>query len=89
VTRNTRKWLHEGKYAAEVPVELIEDDTAWSPYLTPEDVRKLDTVRLALKRGDVAEAAKYGRMFELIPVARSDLDHRPDHRPRPRSMAWT
>jgi hypothetical protein len=69
VTRHTRKWLHEGKYAAEVPVELIEDDTAWSPYLTPEDVHKLDTVRLALKRGDIAEAAKYGRVFELIPVA--------------------
>jgi hypothetical protein len=69
VIRNTRKWLHEGKYAAEVPVELIEDDTAWSPYLTPEDVHKLDTVRLALKRGDIAEAAKYGRVFELIPVA--------------------
>jgi hypothetical protein len=69
VTRNKRQWLHEGKYAAEVPVELIEDDTAWSPYLTPEDVHKLDTVRLALKRGDIAEAAKYGRVFELIPVA--------------------
>jgi hypothetical protein len=69
VTRNKRQWLHEGKYAAEVPVELIEDDTAWSPYLTSEDVHKLDTVRLALKRGDVTEAAKYGRVFELIPVA--------------------
>jgi hypothetical protein len=69
VTKNTRQWLHEGKYAAEVPVELIEDDTAWSPYLTPEDVHKLDTVRLALRRGDVAEAAKYGRVFELIAVA--------------------
>jgi hypothetical protein len=68
VTRNTRKWLHEGNYAAEVPVELIEDDTAWSPYLTPEGVHKLDAVRLALKRGDIAEAAKYGRVFELIPL---------------------
>lgn len=69
MTRKSKKWLHEGKYAAEVPVELIEDDTAWSPYLTPDDVRKLDTVRLALKRGDVAEAAKYGSVFELKPVA--------------------
>jgi hypothetical protein len=68
-TRKRTKIIHEGKYAAEVPVELIEDDTAWSPYLTPEDVHKLDTVRLALKRGDVAEATKYGRVFELIPVA--------------------
>jgi hypothetical protein len=68
-TRKRTKLIHEGKYAAEVPVELIEDDTAWSPYLSPEDVRKLDTVRLALKRGDIAEAAKHGRVFELTPVA--------------------
>ena len=69
MTRKSKEFIHEGKYAAEVPVELIEDDTAWSPYLTPQDVHKLDTVRLALKRGDIAEAAKYGRVFELIPVA--------------------
>jgi hypothetical protein len=68
-TRKSKKFIHEGKYAAEVPVELIEDDTAGSPYLSPEDVRKLDTVRLALQRGDIAEAAKYGRVFELTPVA--------------------
>ncbi len=69
MTRKSIKLIHEGKYAAEVPIELIEDDTAWSPYLSPDDVRKLDTVRLALKRGDTAEAAKYGRVFELKPVA--------------------
>jgi hypothetical protein len=67
--RKLTEFVHEGKYAAEVPVELIEDDTAWSPYLSPEDVRKLDTVRLALQRGDIAEASKYGRVFELTPVA--------------------
>jgi len=69
MTRKSIKLIHEGKYAAEVPIELIEDDTAWSPYLSPEDVRKLDTVRLALKRGDTAEAAKHARVFELKPVA--------------------
>ena len=67
--RKRIKLIHEGKYAAEVPIELIEDDTAWSPYLSPEEVRKLYTVRLALRRGDLAEAAKYGRVFELKPVA--------------------
>ena len=66
--RKSSKYVHEGKYAAEVPVDLIEDDTAWSPYLSPDDARKLDTVRLALRRGDIAEAAKYGRVFELTPV---------------------
>ncbi len=67
--RKSTEFIHESKYAAEVPVELIENDTAWSPYLSPEDLRKLDAVRLALKRGDIAEAAKYGRVFELTPVA--------------------
>jgi hypothetical protein len=69
MTRNSKEFVREGKYAAEVPVELIEDDTAWSPYLSPADARKLDAVRLALRRGDITEAAKYGRVFELTPVA--------------------
>jgi hypothetical protein len=67
--RQSKKFIREGKYAAEVPVELIEDHTAWSPYLSPQEVRKLDTVRLALQRGDIAEASKYGPVFELTPVA--------------------
>ncbi len=69
MTRKSKEFIHEGKYAAEVPVELIEDDTAWSPYLSPEDVKKLNSVRLALRRGDLAEAAKHGCIFELRPVA--------------------
>ena len=32
-------------------------------------VKKLNAVRLALYRSDVAEAAKYGRVFELTPAA--------------------
>jgi len=67
--RKSKEYIHEGKYAAEVAVDLVEDDTAWSPYLTPSDARKLDAVRLALRRGDIAEAAKHGRVFELTPVA--------------------
>lgn len=69
MTRKSKEFIHEGKYAAEVPVELIEDETAWSPYLSPEDTHKLDAVRLALRQGDVAEASKYGRVYELTPVA--------------------
>jgi hypothetical protein len=67
--RKTVKLIHEGRYAAEIPVELIEDDTGWSPYLSVEEARKLDAVRLALRRGDVAEAAKHGRVFELMPIS--------------------
>jgi hypothetical protein len=66
-TAAARSW-RPARRRTEVPVELIEDDTAWSPYLSPEDVNKLDTVRLALRRGDVATASKYGRVFELMPL---------------------
>jgi len=63
------KFVHEGRYAAEVAVDLIEDDTGWSPYLSSADAEKLDAVRLALRAGNLAEAAKYGRVFELTPVS--------------------
>jgi len=39
----------------------------WSPYLSLEDARKLEAVRLALREGNIAEASKYGRVFELTP----------------------
>lgn len=69
MTRASKKFIREGRFAAEVQIDLIEDETAWSPYLSPDDARKLDAVRLALRRGDLSEAAKYGRVFELTPVA--------------------
>ena len=67
--RNTVELVHEGKYAAEVPVELIEEEVGWSPHLSLEDAQKLETVRLALRRGDIAEASEHARVFELTPVA--------------------
>lgn len=67
--RRTTEFVHVGKYAAEVPIELIVEEGGWSPYLSVEDVRKLEAVRLALKEGDVATAAKYSRVFELTPVS--------------------
>jgi hypothetical protein len=66
--RKTVELIHEGRYAAEVPVELIEDDTGWSPYLSAEDAKKLEAVRLALRNGEIAKAAKHGRVFELKPI---------------------
>ena len=69
MTRKTIELIREANYVAEVPVELIEDDTAWSPYFSVQDALKLDEVRLALRRGDVKTAAKYAKVFELTPVA--------------------
>ena len=69
MTRSIMELIHEGKYAAEVSVELIEEDGGWSPYLSVEDAMKLETVRRALRNGDVAEAAKLARVFELLPIS--------------------
>jgi len=69
MTKKSIKLIHEGKYAAEVEIELHYSDDSWSPTMSADDARKLETVMLALRRGNVAEAAKYGRVFELTPVA--------------------
>lgn len=66
------KLIHEGRYAAEVEVELIDDDTGWSPYLSVADARKLDLVRAALKAGRLSDAAALGRVFELQPVPQNE-----------------
>lgn len=62
------KHSHEGRYVAEVDVELIEDQTGWSPYLSVEDARRLDEVRAALRKGDLKAASEKARVFELRPV---------------------
>ena len=54
---------------AEVEVNLMEDDTGWSPYLSIEDAYKLDDVRDALRRKDLTSAAKHGQIYELRLVA--------------------
>ena len=69
--RKKTKYIHEGKYVAEVDVELLDDDTGWSPYLTVEGACRLDDVRNALHRGDIAAASKLARVFRLEPVASS------------------
>ena len=65
----TVKHVHEGKYVADVRVDLLYNDTAWSPTLMPADVQKLERVRLALRRGDIKAAAKEAKVFELMPLA--------------------
>jgi hypothetical protein len=67
--RKTTKLVHEGRYAAEVEVELIEGVHDWVPYLSIEDVRKVEAVRRALQTRDLAAAAKLAKVYELKPVA--------------------
>ena len=68
-TRHHTKLVHEGNYAAEVDLDLIEDNTGWSPYISLEDAYKLDDVRDALRRRDVKSASRSARVFSLTPVA--------------------
>lgn len=70
-TRKRTKYVHEGKYVAEVDIELLEDETEWSPYLSVGDANRLDEVRAALRRGDISAAASHGRIFKLEPIAAS------------------
>jgi hypothetical protein len=62
------KTIREGNLMAEVKVSLIPDDGAWGPYLSADDVMKLERVRLALKAGDRETAARDAEVFEVSPV---------------------
>ncbi len=44
------------------------NDDLWSPYLSLEDVEKLDKVRLALRQNDIKTAVKFGRIYHLTPM---------------------
>jgi hypothetical protein len=66
---SSSRFIHEGKYAADVQVDLHYDDSAWGPTLSPADVQKLERIRLALRRSDIKAAAKEAKVFELLPLA--------------------
>lgn len=68
-TRQHTKLIHEGNYVAEIDVELIEQDTGWSPYLSLDDAYRIDDVREALRREDLQSASRIARVFRLTPIA--------------------
>src|SRR3989442_11927854 len=68
--RRHTKFVREGSYAAEVDVELIEEENGWSPYLSLDDARKLDDVREALRRGGPKAASRLARVFCITPNPR-------------------
>ncbi len=68
-SKRKTKYIHEGRYVAEVEVDVIEDDTSWSPYLSVEDAKRLDRLRAALRSDDLAQASALGRVYTLEPVA--------------------
>lgn len=54
---------------AEVEVELVDDATGWSPYLSVEDAAKLDRVRGALRSADLETARRLAAVYHLTPVS--------------------
>jgi hypothetical protein len=65
----TTRWVHEGRYAAAVPVELEYSDDTSSPTMSLADAEELDRVRTAERRGDHEAASKDAKVFELLPLA--------------------
>jgi hypothetical protein len=66
--RCIKKMIHEGRYVAEVEVEMIYTEEGWSPYLSLEDAYRLDDIRETLKRGDIKSAMKLAKIYTLNPV---------------------
>ncbi len=74
-TRPSTELVREGRYLAEVEIELIgdrewsPDASPWEPTISMADAKKLEEVRLALRRGDLKAASTIARVYELKPVA--------------------
>ena len=68
-TRHFTKMVHEGDYVAEVDVDLIYAEEGWSPYLSLQDAYKLDSVREALRQGDLKSATQFSRVYTLTRIA--------------------
>lgn len=69
VKKTKTKLVHEGQYIAEVPIEVEDIDQPWAPWVNVEEARKLDEVRLALRRNDIETAGKYGKIYRVTQVA--------------------
>ena len=67
--RPITRFVHGGAFAAEVTVEIVEDEGGWTPHLSLDDAFRLDDVRDALRAGDVARACRLAvRVYRLTPV---------------------
>lgn len=67
--RPKTEYIHEGRLVVCVAVTEIEPDSEWSPYYSIKDVRRLQSARDALRRGDLKAAGRLGSVYALTPVA--------------------
>ncbi len=70
--RHITKLVRKGELAADVEVRVVEryDLFAGGSYLPPEEAKKLDAVRRALRAGDIGTASRLAkRVYALKPVS--------------------
>jgi len=67
--RKHTKLLHEGKYVAEIEIDIIDSEAGWSPYISLEDALKMDQLRELLRKGDIESAKKMAHIYIMKPVA--------------------
>lgn len=73
IVTSATKLVREGDFVAEVAVKLLQDAGEWSPVLSLDDATKLDSVRQALRAGDLQSASRLAdRVYRLTPVALTD-----------------
>jgi len=69
--RHITKLVREGNLAADVEVRVVENGQGIveGPCLPPEEAKKLDAVRHALRAGDICTASRLARhVYALRPV---------------------
>lgn len=71
MVKKKTKYIHAGRYVAEVEVDLIDSKDEWAPYLSVKDATRLDEVREALQNEDLETASGYGRIYKLEPISQS------------------
>ena len=69
MSRKMTELVRVGDLVAEVEVDYHDDAGGWSPALTLADARKLELVRAALERTDIAAAEKFGRVYRMQRVS--------------------
>ena len=62
------KFIHTDRYVAEVDVEVELADQEWAPYLSVDEVKKLELVKKCLESGDLKPISGIARVFEKKPV---------------------
>ena len=69
MAKKKTKYIHAGRYVAEVEVDLIESEDELAPYLSVEGATRLDDFREALQKEDMESASRYGRIYKLEPIS--------------------